>query len=146
MYLHKGDNNSIIYHELQQQLTILVDLIIILLNKMSEKPLWKQCADWLCQLEVLPSNHRIMWPDASIQVNVENMNYFRFNVKSPLFYIQIVRKYMIGNQKFTSIQDLAYTLRDGVVLCHIAAALDPASVNMKNVNQRPQVNNQHNLD
>ena len=51
---------------------------------MAEKPLWKQCADWLCQLEVLPSNHRIMWPDASIQVNVENMNYFRFNVKSHL--------------------------------------------------------------
>ena len=37
---------------------------------MAEKPLWKQCADWLCQLEVLPSNHRIMWPDASIQVRL----------------------------------------------------------------------------
>ena len=37
---------------------------------MAEKPFWKQCADWLCQLEVLPSNHRIMWPDASIQVRL----------------------------------------------------------------------------
>ena len=69
---------------------------------MNEDPLWKQCSDWLCQLEVLPPNHRIMWPDASIQ-------------------------------------DLAYTLRDGVVLCHIAAAIDTTSVDMKNVNQRPQM-------
>ena len=48
---------------------------------------------------------------------------------------------MMADWNFISIQDLAYTLRDGVVLCHIAAALDPASVNMKNVNQRPQVSN-----
>ena len=64
--------------------------------------LWKQCADWLCRLEVLPANHRIMWPDATIQ-------------------------------------DLAYTLRDGVLLCHIAATLDPSSIDQRNVNQRPQM-------
>ncbi len=64
--------------------------------------LWKQCADWLCRLEVLPANHKIMWPDATIQ-------------------------------------DLAYTLRDGVLLCHIAATLDPHSIDPRNVNQRPQM-------
>ena len=41
---------------------------------MAEKPLWKQCADWLCQMEVLPTNHRIMWPDASIQVIIDTIN------------------------------------------------------------------------
>ncbi len=64
--------------------------------------LWKQCADWLCRLEVLPGNHRITWPDATIQ-------------------------------------DLAYTLRDGVLLCHIADSLDPNSVDMRVINQRPQM-------
>ena len=64
--------------------------------------LWKQCVDWLCRLEVLPANHRIAWPDATIQ-------------------------------------DLAYTLRDGVLLCHIAATLDPTSIDPRNVNQRPQM-------
>lgn len=81
--------------------------------------LWKQCADWLCRLEVLPGNHRITWPDANIQ-------------------------------------DLAYTLRDGVLLCHIAATIDPISIEMvrevvllmyyfihvllqNQVNQRPQM-------
>ena len=64
--------------------------------------LWKQCADWLCRLEVLPANHRIMWSAATIQ-------------------------------------DLAYTLRDGVLLCHIAVTLDPTSIDPRNVNQRPQM-------
>jgi guanine nucleotide exchange factor VAV len=36
-------------------------------------------------------------------------------------------------------QDLAYTLRDGVLLCHIAVTLDPMSIDPKNVNQRPQM-------
>ncbi len=69
-------------------------------NTMTE--LWKQCAGWLCRLEVLPANHRITWPDATIQ-------------------------------------DLAYALRDGVLLCHVAAAIDAAAVDMKVVNQRPQM-------
>ena len=69
---------------------------------MNEEPLWQQCADWLCRMEVLPTNHRIMWPDATCQ-------------------------------------HLAYTLRDGVVLCFVASALNPASIEMKNVNLRPQM-------
>lgn len=86
-----------------------------------DEPLWKQCASWLCRLSVLPSNHKITWPDATIQ-------------------------------------DLAYTLRDGVsrngrywpgacfsissprqvLLCHVASTLNPSSVDMRAVNQRPQ--------
>ncbi len=64
--------------------------------------MWKQCASWLCRLEVLPSNHQITWDDAGIQ-------------------------------------DLAYALRDGVLLCHVAAAIDPNAIDMKVVNQRPQM-------
>ncbi|XP_040582225.1 protein vav isoform X3 [Lepeophtheirus salmonis] len=37
-----------------------------------------------------------------------------------------------------SIQDLAYALRDGVLLCHVIQIMDPGSVDMRNVNQRPQ--------
>ena len=69
---------------------------------MNEEPLWKQCASWLCRLKVLPSSHRITWPDATCQ-------------------------------------HLAYTLRDGVVLCFVASALHPSSIEMKSVNLRPQM-------
>jgi len=62
--------------------------------------LWKQCGDWLCRLEVLPPNHRITWPDATVQ-------------------------------------DLAYALRDGVLLCHLLHKIDPATLEMRLVNQRP---------
>lgn len=68
----------------------------------SSEPLWKCCADWLYRLKVLPDNHRILWPDASMK-------------------------------------DLAYTLRDGVLLCHVASAISPESIEQKNVNQRPQM-------
>ena len=36
-------------------------------------------------------------------------------------------------------QDLAYALRDGVLLCHVASSFDPESVDQKNVNHRPQM-------
>ena len=64
--------------------------------------LWKQCGRWLCALEVLPSDHRVVQQD-------------------------------------TKIEDLAYTLRDGVVLCHILATIDSKCINLKDVNQRPQM-------
>ena len=38
----------------------------------------------------------------------------------------------------SGVQDLAYTLRDGVVLCHVALALDPNALDIRSVNQRPQ--------
>jgi len=54
------------------------------------------------RLGVLPSNHRITWPDATVQ-------------------------------------DLAYALRDGVLLCHLVHSIDPDTVDMKQVNQRPSL-------
>jgi guanine nucleotide exchange factor VAV len=69
---------------------------------MNEPLLWKDCADWLCRLQVLPDNHRILWPDATFQ-------------------------------------DLAYALRDGVLLCHVATTLHPEAVDSRSVNQRPQM-------
>jgi len=62
--------------------------------------LWKQCGAWLVRLNVLPPNHRISWPDATVQ-------------------------------------DLAYALRDGVLLCHTLHMIDPSTLDMKQVNQRP---------
>lgn len=38
-----------------------------------------------------------------------------------------------------SMKDLAYALRDGVLLCHVASTLYPEAVDQKNVNQRPQM-------
>ncbi|XP_012253065.1 protein vav isoform X2 [Athalia rosae] len=35
--------------------------------------------------------------------------------------------------------DLAYTLRDGVLLCNLLNAVDPGCVDMKDVNQKPQL-------
>lgn len=64
--------------------------------------MWQSCAKWLCALDVLPVNHKVMMPDATFQ-------------------------------------DLAYTLRDGVVLCHIASTLDETSIPSRLVNYRPQM-------
>ena len=36
-------------------------------------------------------------------------------------------------------QDLAYTLRDGVILCHIASTIDESSINPRAINHRPQM-------
>ena len=55
---------------------------------------WKQCADWICGLEVLPSNHQIVSDEAEATT-------------------------------------LAYTLRDGVVLCHIANVLSPGCIDTR---------------
>jgi guanine nucleotide exchange factor VAV len=38
-----------------------------------------------------------------------------------------------------TIQDIAYALRDGVLLCHVANTIDPAAVDMRTVNQKPQM-------
>jgi len=62
--------------------------------------LWRQCGDWLCRLSVLPPNHKITWPEATVQ-------------------------------------DLAYALRDGVLLCHLLHTIDPTTVEMRSVQQRP---------
>ena len=36
-------------------------------------------------------------------------------------------------------QDLAYAVRDGVLLCHLLHTIDPATVDMRLVNQRPSL-------
>lgn len=35
--------------------------------------------------------------------------------------------------------DLAYTLRDGVLLCNLLNTVDPGCIDMKDVNQKPQL-------
>ncbi|XP_026728838.1 protein vav [Trichoplusia ni] len=44
-----------------------------------------------------------------------------------------------ANWETSSIHDLAYTLRDGVLLCNLLNVLHPGCVDMKDVNQRPQM-------
>ena len=38
-----------------------------------------------------------------------------------------------------SVQDLAYALRDGVLLCHLVHSIDPDTLDMRQVNQRPSL-------
>ena len=38
-----------------------------------------------------------------------------------------------------TVQDLAYAVRDGVLLCHLLHTIDPATVDMRLVNQRPSL-------
>ncbi|XP_063547819.1 protein vav [Cydia strobilella] len=44
-----------------------------------------------------------------------------------------------ANWETSTIHDLAYTLRDGVLLCNLLNVLQPGCVDMKDVNQRPQM-------
>ena len=41
--------------------------------------------------------------------------------------------------KINSCQDLAFSLRDGVILCHIASRLDEASISLKSINHKTQM-------
>lgn len=38
-----------------------------------------------------------------------------------------------------SVHDLAYTLRDGVLLCNLLNTLDPGCIDIKEVNRKPQM-------
>ncbi|KOB75706.1 putative rho guanine nucleotide exchange factor vav3 [Operophtera brumata] len=44
-----------------------------------------------------------------------------------------------ANWETSTIHDLAYTLRDGVLLCNLLNVLHPGCIDMKEVNQRPQM-------
>jgi hypothetical protein len=44
---------------------IILCVLLKLFKKMGE--LWKQCGAWLVRMNVLPPNHRICWPDATVQ-------------------------------------------------------------------------------
>lgn len=43
-----------------------------------------------------------------------------------------------ANWPEATLTDLAYTLRDGVLLCNFINSLDPGCIDMKDVNQKPQ--------
>ena len=80
--------------------------------------LWKQCGEWLVRLGVLPSNHR------------SSIIHLCFKLTVTIFRI---------TWPDATVQDLAYALRDGVLLCHLLHTIDPASVDMRLVNQRPSL-------
>ena len=83
--------------------------------------LWKQCGDWLVRLGVLPSNHR----------------YLKI---LPVFWVRIITQDCFRiTWPDATVQDLAYALRDGVLLCHLVHSIDPDTVDMKQVNQRPSL-------
>ncbi|KAG8236230.1 hypothetical protein J437_LFUL010983 [Ladona fulva] len=44
-----------------------------------------------------------------------------------------------ANWPEAGVLDLAYTLRDGVLLCNLLNVLDPGCIDMKEVNQKPQM-------
>lgn len=51
----------------------------------------------------------------------------------------VLRKDHKANWPDASIDDLALTLRDGVVLCNLLRKLDPACIDIREVNQKPQL-------
>ena len=58
--------------------------------------------------------------------------------------IQVLTRY--SNKEYfritwpdATVQDLAYALRDGVLLCHLVHSIDPDTIDMKQVNQRPSL-------
>lgn len=63
---------------------------------------WRQCGRWLILCQVLPHDHRVVWPSAVAF-------------------------------------DLAQALRDGVLLCQLLHQLCPGSVDLKDINFRPQM-------
>jgi guanine nucleotide exchange factor VAV len=44
-----------------------------------------------------------------------------------------------ANWPDATVGDLAYTLRDGVIICSLLNVLDPGCIDMKMVNQKPQM-------
>lgn len=44
-----------------------------------------------------------------------------------------------ANWQEATLSDLAYTLRDGVLLCNLLNTLEPGCFDMKDVNQKPQM-------
>ena len=63
---------------------------------------WRQCAEWLVQCQILPTDHKTTKRDGTAF-------------------------------------DLAQSLRDGVIICHLLNQLQPSSVNTKDFSSRPQM-------
>lgn len=51
----------------------------------------------------------------------------------------VLRQDHKANWPEASCSDLAYTLRDGVLLCNLLNTLDQGCIDMKDVNQKPQL-------
>lgn len=52
---------------------------------------------------------------------------------------EVLRPDHKANWPDASVSDLAYTLRDGVLLCNLLNGLEPGCIEMKDVNQKPQM-------
>ncbi|XP_034233685.1 protein vav [Thrips palmi] len=52
---------------------------------------------------------------------------------------EVLRPDHKANWADASVSDLAYTLRDGVLLCNLLNGLEPGCIEMKDVNQKPQM-------
>ena len=52
---------------------------------------------------------------------------------------EVLREDHKANWPDASCSDLAYTLRDGVLLCNLLNTLDPGCIDMKDVNLKPQM-------
>lgn len=63
---------------------------------------WRECANWLTRCGVIRSDHKVNWPESTID-------------------------------------DLAHTLRDGVILCNLLNILEPGCLSNKDINQKPQM-------
>ncbi|KAK7867226.1 hypothetical protein R5R35_008400 [Gryllus longicercus] len=56
-----------------------------------------------------------------------------------LIRCEVLRPDHKANWPDAKIEDLAYTLRDGVLLCNLLNIVDPSCIDMKDVNQKPQL-------
>ena len=94
--------------------------------------LWKQCGEWLVRLGVLPSNHR--WVSLTLHLLLP----VQCPCPCPCHDPYLLVCFRISWPDAT-VQDLAYAVRDGVLLCHLLHTIDPATVDMRLVNQRPSL-------
>ena len=96
--------------------------------------LWKQCGAWLVRLNVLPPNHR--WPLAKVSKNRRSKSNFvqcAATAFSKFSKIRLNDLLLRISWPDATVQDLAYALRDGVLLCHTLHIIDPATLDMKQV-------------
>ena len=56
----------------------------------------------------------------------------------PVVFSQKLSKWL-SHRVYYLIFTLAYALRDGVLLCHVASTICPDAIDQRNVNQRPQL-------
>lgn len=71
-----------------------------------------------------------------------NRTIYCFHVEAYLIFLLprcgVLRPDHKANWPEATLTDLAFTLRDGVLLCNFLYNIDPTSIDMKDVNQKPQ--------